>query len=106
MSSSVSAAITWRWKSATDIGDSAKRRSRPSDFRIRNAWCAKSNSMSKLLSPAGIGDVVSPFAVTWRVEPQEWFSQGDSASRILPTIWTNMCTVDRKDVGEGKGGGG
>src|SRR3546814_16516799 len=66
MSSSVSAAITWRWKSATDIGDSAKRRSRPSDFRIRNAWCAKSNSMSKMLSPAGIGDVVSPFAVTWR----------------------------------------
>src|SRR3546814_8268364 len=60
--------------------------------------------MSKLLSPAGIGDVVSPFAVTWSVELQEWFSQGDSASRILPTIWTHMCTVANVSA-QASGGG-
>src|SRR3546814_8641423 len=63
-------------------------------------WCW----LSILHRPAGVGDGVVPFAVPWVVEPQEWFSQGDSASRILPTIWTHMCTVANVSA-QASGGG-
>jgi hypothetical protein len=46
----------------------------------------KSNSISKLRLFAGINEVVSPRAFTKSGKCQEWFSQGVSTSRILPTI--------------------
>src|SRR3546814_11629522 len=51
-----------------------------------------------------MGYVVSPFAVTWSVVPQDLCSQGDSASRILPTIWTHMYTVANVSA-QASGGG-
>src|SRR2546430_10901782 len=53
----------------------------------------KSNRISKMARPCGIGEVVRPRAVTYSVTCQEWFVHGLSVSRILPTICVHMCRV-------------
>jgi hypothetical protein len=60
---------------------------------MRKAWSMKSKSIWKVLVPSGTGEVVKPRGVTYRVTCQEWFSQGDLVSRILPTIWVQSCSV-------------
>ena len=53
----------------------------------------KSKSIWNVLVPSGIGEVVRPRAVTYSATCQEWFSQGERARRILPTIWVHRCSV-------------
>ncbi len=53
----------------------------------------KSNSISKVRDPCGIGVVVSPRAVRYRGTCQEWLTHGVCMSRILPTIWVHRCSV-------------
>ena len=53
----------------------------------------KSKSIWNARPPYGIGEVVSPRAVTYSVTCQEWLIQGVWASRILPTICVHRCSV-------------
>ena len=53
----------------------------------------KSNSISRISPPTGIGEVPSPRAVTYSGTCQPWFSHGVSASRTLPTICVQSCKV-------------
>src|SRR6266513_4073048 len=53
----------------------------------------KSNWISNVQTPCGIGEVVSPREVTYSVTCQEWFVHGLSVSRILPTSCVHMCRV-------------
>src|SRR6266513_5532841 len=53
----------------------------------------KSNRISKVARPCGIGEVVRPRAVTYSVTCQEWLVHGLSVKRILPTICVHMCRV-------------
>ncbi len=43
--------------------------------------------------PTWIGEVPSPRAFTYSGTCQPWLSQGDSASRTLPTTWVQSCKV-------------
>src|ERR1700733_5213971 len=60
-----------------------------------SSWTVKSNSTSTPLPEYGISDVVSPRAVTYRLEFHQWFDRGSRPSRVLPTIWVHRCTVSR-----------
>src|SRR6058998_1295849 len=53
----------------------------------------KSNWISNVQTPCGIGEVVSPREVTYSVTCQEWFVHGVSVRRIFPTICVHMCRV-------------
>src|SRR2546426_969456 len=53
----------------------------------------KSNWISNVRSPLGIGEVVSPREVTYNATCQQWFCGGDRASRVLPAIWVQRCKV-------------
>src|SRR5206468_3833476 len=53
----------------------------------------KSNWISNVQTPCGIGEVVSPREVTYSVTCQEWFVHGVRVRRILPTICVHMCRV-------------
>src|SRR5207247_8686470 len=53
----------------------------------------KSNWISNVQTPCGIGEVVSPREVTYSVTCQEWFVHGLRVRRILPTICVHMCRV-------------
>src|SRR5216117_4110309 len=53
----------------------------------------KSNWISNVQTPCGIGEVVSPREVTYSVTCQEWFVHGVRVKRILPTICVHMCRV-------------
>src|SRR4051812_7728369 len=53
----------------------------------------KSNAISKVRAPSGIGDVVSPRAVGYSVTCQEGVIHGVRARRTLPTICVHRCSV-------------
>src|SRR5882724_4375087 len=53
----------------------------------------KSNAISKVRDPYGIGVVVRPRAVRYRGTCQEWLTHGVCTRRILPTIWVHRCSV-------------
>src|SRR6516165_7454680 len=66
----------------------------------------KSNRISKVARPYGIGEVVRPRAVTYSVTCQEWLVHGLSVSRILPTIWVHMRGVSAVSFHSAKGRAG
>src|SRR5438552_14517256 len=50
--------------------------------------------MSKVRPSAyGMGDVVRPRSVTYKTTCHQWFCIGASASRVLPTICVQRCSV-------------
>src|SRR2546423_9330597 len=53
----------------------------------------KSKSIWEVRVTYGIGDVVSPRAVTYSVTCHEWLVHGVWVRRTLPTICMNMCRV-------------
>src|ERR1700747_1881880 len=63
----------------------------------------KSNRISNVATPYGIGEVVSPREVTYSVTCQEWLIHGLSVSRILPTICVHMCRVTAVSFHSAKG---
>src|SRR5258705_177369 len=65
----------------------------PSSTAMISRCARKSKSIWNVRSRSGIGDVVSPRGVTYRVTCQEWFTQGLFASRTLPTICVHRCSV-------------
>src|SRR5947208_7268200 len=63
----------------------------------------KSNWISNVQTPCGIGEVVSPREVTYSVTCQEWFVHGVRVRRILPTICVHMCSVAAVSIHSAKG---
>ena len=53
----------------------------------------KSKSIWNARPSYGIGDVVRPRGVTYRVTCHEWLVHGVFARRILPTICVHSCSV-------------
>ena len=53
----------------------------------------KSNVTSNIRDPSGMGRVLRPRALTSKVMCHEWFTQGASASLVLPTIWVQRWSV-------------
>src|SRR5882672_12076659 len=53
-----------------------------------------------------MGEVVSPFEVTYRVTCQLWLSQGVCCKRILPTTWVHRCKVARVSCHAANGSSG
>ena len=66
----------------------------------------KSKSIENASAPCGIGEVVSPRAVTYRGTCQEWFVHGDWTSRTLPTTCVHRCSVAQVSRQSSKGSGG
>src|SRR5207249_4267830 len=66
----------------------------------------KSNWISNVQTPCGIGEVVSPREVTYSVTCQEWFVHGVRVRRILPTICVHMCRVMAVSFHSAKGRAG
>ena len=55
----------------TDFGSRPGSKPVPSLVEIRKAWSMKSKSIWKLRSPSGMGEVVSPRALTYSATCQE-----------------------------------
>src|SRR5579871_6192734 len=53
----------------------------------------KSSSTSSSRSPMGIAELVSPRALSVKAACHHWFVIGQSANRVLPTIWPHSSNV-------------
>src|SRR6266851_1229185 len=56
-----------------------------------------STSKSNPRAPSGMGDVVSPWALTYSGTCHQWLSIGASSNLVLPMICDHMCMVRHVD---------
>src|SRR5258708_33829721 len=66
----------------------------------------KSKLPSKILSLKGIGDVVSPRAVTYNGTCHQWFIYGLSSSLTFPTTCVHICSVSHVSFHASNGNAG